>query len=81
MLSSDECKKIVLLVARPEMQVRVNRCIENEGGSQGTYIHCHPQIMNSWRGNDNAEVPVRMEKMRIDGLYCFVAADAKLKGA
>uniref|UniRef100_A0A8C9EY12 PDZ domain containing ring finger 4 n=1 Tax=Pavo cristatus TaxID=9049 RepID=A0A8C9EY12_PAVCR len=37
LLSSDECKKIVLLVARPELQVRVNRCTEPGPGLYCTF--------------------------------------------
>lgn len=60
LLSSDDCKKIVLLVARPELQVRANRCI-------AIYSHCHPWD-NYLLKNGNTEIWV---KMRIDHLFPF----------
>lgn len=62
MLSSEECKKIVLLVARPEMQVRLNRCTELEPGLYRTFT---VTVTNELLRNGNAKVPDKRRKQII----------------
>lgn len=62
MLSSEECKKIVLLVARPEMQVRLNRCTEPEPGLHHTFT---VTVNNELLRNRNAKVPDKRRKQII----------------
>lgn len=62
MLSSEECKKIVLLVARPEMQVRLNRCTEPE---PGLYHAFTVTVSNELPRNRNAKVTDKRKKQVI----------------
>lgn len=70
MLSSDECKKIVLLVARPELQVRVNRCTEPGSGLYCTFT---VTVSNELLRSRNAEVPNKRRKKIVAELCPFIA--------
>lgn len=70
MLSSDECKKIVLLVARPEMQVRVNRCTEPRPGLYCTFTIT---ISNELLRSGSAKVPDKRRKNIIAELCPLLA--------
>lgn len=54
LLSSEECKKIVLLVARPEMQVRLNGGAEPEPWLYHTFT---VTVSNELQRNRDAKVP------------------------
>lgn len=68
LLSSEECKKIVLLVARPEMQVRLNRCTEPEPGLYHTFT---VTISNELLRNRSAKVPDERKQITADLCPCL----------
>lgn len=70
MLSSEECRKIVLLVARPEMQVRLNRSTEPEPGLHHTFT---VTVNNELLRNRNAKVPDKRRKQIFAELYPCLA--------
>lgn len=74
MLSSDECKKIVLLVARPELQVRVNRCTEPRPGLYCTFTIT---VSNELLRNRNAKVPDKRRQKIIAELCPFFSQQRK----
>lgn len=70
MLSSEECRKIVLLVARPEMQVRLKRCTEPE---PGLYHAFTVTASNELPRNRKAKVTGKRSKQLIAELCPFLS--------